>query len=76
VLNNHELGMILVEQRMENYPNFGTDLHNPDFAAYARACGGEGFRVGTPAELAPAILNALESGHPAIVDVETDPKRF
>jgi len=76
VLNNHELGMIRVEQRVENYPNFGTDLHNPDFAAYARACGGDGFRVGTPAELAPAILNALESGRPAIVDVETDPKRF
>jgi pyruvate oxidase len=76
VLNNHELGMIRVEQRVENYPNFGTELHNPDFAAYARACGGEGFSVERPAELAPAIVNALESGRPAIVDVETDPKRF
>lgn len=55
VLNNHELGMIRVEQRMENYPNFGTELHNPDFAAYARACGGEGFSVERPDELAPAV---------------------
>ena len=68
--------MTRVEQRVENYPNFGTELHNPDFAAYARACGGEGFSVERPAELAPAIVNALESGRPAIVDVETDPKRF
>lgn len=76
VLNNHELGMIRVEQRMEHYPNFGTELHNPDFAAYAQACGGAGFRVETPAALAPAVREALSAGVAAVVDVETDPKRF
>ncbi|WP_067050734.1 thiamine pyrophosphate-binding protein [Methanofollis ethanolicus] len=76
VLNNHELGMILVEQKMENYPNFGTELHNLDFAAYARACGGAGFRVERPADLAPAVREALAAGVPTVVDVETDPKRF
>ncbi|WP_245619053.1 thiamine pyrophosphate-dependent enzyme [Methanogenium cariaci] len=43
ILNNHELGMIQVEQTVEQYPNFGTDLYNPDFAAYASICGGEGY---------------------------------
>ncbi|QYZ78324.1 thiamine pyrophosphate-binding protein [Methanofollis formosanus] len=76
VLNNHELGMILVEQRMEHYPNFGTELHNPDFVDYAQACGGQGFRVERPDDLAPAVAEALAAGVPAIVDVETDPKRF
>jgi pyruvate oxidase len=33
VLNNHQLGMIQVEQMTEHYPNFGTELTNPDFAA-------------------------------------------
>ncbi len=76
VLNNHELGMILVEQKMEHYPNFGTELHNPDFAAYARACGGSGFRVERQADLAPAVREALSAGVPTVIDVETDPKRF
>lgn len=76
VLNNHELGMILVEQQMEHYPAFGTELHNPDFADYAQACGGAGFRVERPDELAPAVTRALAAGVPALVDVETDPKRF
>ena len=76
VLNNHELGMIRVEQQMEHYPNFATDLLNPDFAAYGKACGGEGIRVERPDELKPAILRAMGMDLPVIVDVETDPRRF
>lgn len=76
ILNNHELGMIRVEQTMEHYPVFGTDLHNPDFAAYARACGGAGFRVERPADLAGTIREALSTGAAAVVDVETEPGRF
>jgi pyruvate oxidase len=76
ILNNHQLGMIQVEQRMEHYPNFGTELLNPDFAAYARACGGEGVRVERPGELEGAIEEALRRDVPFIVDVETDPRRF
>ncbi|HUK93279.1 MAG TPA: thiamine pyrophosphate-dependent enzyme, partial [Methanomicrobiales archaeon] len=59
VLNNRELGMIRVEQQMEHYQNFGTELLNPDFAAYADACGGRGIRVTRPGELEPAIRKAM-----------------
>jgi pyruvate oxidase len=76
ILNNHQLGMIQVEQLMEHYPNFGTELLNPDFAAYARICGGEGVRVERPGELKGAIEEALRRDVPFIVDVETDPRRF
>jgi pyruvate oxidase len=76
VLDNRELGMIRVEQQMEHYPNFGTDLLNPDFAAYGDACGGKGIRVGRPEELEPAIKQALALDTVVIVDVETDPRRF
>jgi pyruvate oxidase len=75
VLDNRELGMIRVEQEMEHYPNFGTDLLNPDFAAYADACGGKGIRVTSPGELEPAILKAMELDTVVIVDAETDPRR-
>jgi len=76
VLNNRQLGMIRIEQMMERYPNFGTDLLNPDFAKYAEICGGAGIRVARPDELRPAIERAMAMGRPVIIDVETDPDRF
>jgi pyruvate oxidase len=76
VLNNKQLAMIQVEQKMEGYPSFGTDLLNPDFAAYAKACGGIGFIVSKPGELKQAIQQGIALNKPVIVDVDTDPKRF
>lgn len=76
LLNNHQLGMIQVEQLMEHYPNFGTDLLNPDFAAYAEICGGAGIRVEAPADLGPAIVRAMDMARPVILDIDTDPRRF
>ena len=76
VLNNRQLGMIQVEQRVEGYPNFGTQLLNPDYAAFAESSGGIGFRVRSSDELRPAIERAMRSNRPAIVDVDTDPERF
>jgi pyruvate oxidase len=76
ILNNHQLGMIRVEQFTEHYENFGTDLLNPDFARYAEICGGEGISVKKPEELAPAVRRAMSLNRPVIVSVETDPRRF
>ncbi len=76
VLNNHELAMIREEQREANYPPYGTDLTNPDFAAYAEACGGAGIRVTRPQDLADAVLRAVRMNKPVVIDIETDPVRF
>jgi pyruvate oxidase len=76
VLNNHQLGMIQVEQMMEHYPNYATDLLNPDFARYAEVCGGLGISVHHPGELKPALATAMATNRPVIIDIETDPKRF
>lgn len=76
ILNNRQYGMIQVEQKLEKYQNFGTDLLNPDFAAFAGSCGGEGIRVKKPDDLQPAIMDAMVLDAPVIVDVDTDPKRF
>jgi len=76
ILNNSQLGMIQVEQMTENYPNYATELLNPDFAAYATACGGFGISVEKPGDLKQAIIDAVKSGVPSIVDVATDPRRF
>jgi pyruvate oxidase len=76
ILNNHQLGMIQVEQMMENFPNFGTDLLNPNFSQFAENCGGTGFAVQDPDALKPALEKARSLHTPVIVDIETDPKRF
>ena len=76
VLNNHQYGMIQQEQAMEGYSNFGTDLENPDFAAYARACGADGVRVTGTEELQPAVEAALAADRVVLLDIETDPRRF
>jgi len=74
VFNNSALGMIAWEQELDGYPNYSTELRNPDFAEYANSSGGLGIRVGEPGELKPTLEQALASKKPSLVDVVTDPK--
>ena len=76
LFNNRQLGMIMQEQRVENYPNWQTDLYNCDFADYAKNCGGIGISVRDPEELEGATEEALSLEKPVIVDIDTDPRRF
>lgn len=76
VLNNGQLGMIMQEQKTEQYPNWQTELHNPDFARYAELCGATGIGIEEPGELRGAVKKALDAKGPALVDIVTDPRRF
>jgi pyruvate oxidase len=76
LFNNKQLGMIMQEQRVENYPNWQTELYNCSFAEYARNCGGTGIEVAKAKDLEGATERALSSDGPALVDINTDPKRF
>jgi pyruvate oxidase len=76
VLNNKKLAMIELEQRREQFPPFGVDLLNPDFAAFAKACGATGIKVLKPRELKDAVEQALKTNTQVLLDVDTDPKRF
>jgi acetolactate synthase I/II/III large subunit len=75
VVNNGMYGTIRMHQERE-YPGrvSGTELANPDFAAYARAFGGHGERVERTADFAPAFGRALASGKPAIRELKIDPE--
>jgi acetolactate synthase I/II/III large subunit len=75
ILNNGTYGTIRMHQERE-YPGrvSGTDLRNPDFAAYARAFGGHGETVSVTEEFAPAFKRARDSGKPAIIEVKLDPE--
>jgi acetolactate synthase-1/2/3 large subunit len=46
--------------------------YNPDFAAWARACGAAGFTVTRPQELGAAIEQALKLHRPCVIDVHVD----
>ena len=43
------------------------DFPNPDYVAYARACGAQGFRVSSVAEFEAAFRTALASGKPTLI---------
>jgi acetolactate synthase I/II/III large subunit len=74
VVNNGMYGTIRMHQERE-YPGrvFGTDLRNPDFAAYARAFGGHGETVERTADFAAAFQRASNAGKPAILELKIDP---
>ncbi len=44
------------------------EFNNPDYVAYAKACGARGYRVETLADFESAFQDALASGRPAIID--------
>ena len=73
LLANSELGKISKEQRGEHYDVWQTKLNNPDFAEFARSCGGYGVRVGVQDDLGQAIKTALAHEGPALVQIDTDP---
>ncbi|MGO8805011.1 MAG: thiamine pyrophosphate-dependent enzyme [Candidatus Bathyarchaeia archaeon] len=76
VINNKRLGMIMQEQKVEGYESWQTDLFDVNFADFAEHAGGVGIRVSEPGELGAAVDKALAATKPAIVDIETDPRRF
>ncbi len=72
VLDNGELGKISREQVGAMRPIWQTGLVNPDFAEYARICGGRGFSVDHAAELPEVLAEALAvDDGPVIVRVPT-----
>jgi pyruvate dehydrogenase (quinone) len=73
VFNNHRLGMVQMEMEVAGLPHYGCELKNPNFATIAQAIGLLGLRVEDPAEVRPALEQALASSGPALVDVVTDP---
>ncbi len=74
VFNNAKLGLIQMEQEAEGLPESDTALHNPNFAAFARNCGAEAWRIEEPAELGDRLHQAIRSERPVLLDVDVDPE--
>jgi pyruvate dehydrogenase (quinone) len=73
VIKNNTLGMIKWEQMVFlGNPEYGCELHPIDFAAFARACGGAGFRIEDPSECGAILDEALATPGPVVVEAVVD----
>jgi pyruvate dehydrogenase (quinone) len=72
LFNNQSLGMVQLEMEVAGMSPFGCNLKNPNFAALAQAVGLFGVRVEDPAQVRPALEQALAYAGPALVDIVTD----
>ncbi|HEX7582815.1 MAG TPA: thiamine pyrophosphate-binding protein [Gaiellaceae bacterium] len=74
VVNNGMYGTIRMHQE-RHYPGrvVGTELANPDFAAYARAFGAHGETVTQTSEFAAALDRSLAAGTSALIELQIDP---
>ena len=74
LLNNGQLGKITKEQRAGEWEVWQTSLHNPNFAEFAKLCGGHGQRVTSMDQLDEAFRQALAIKGPALVEILSDPE--
>jgi pyruvate dehydrogenase (quinone) len=72
VFDNGRLGMVKLEMEQVGLPEFGTVLHNPDFAAMAGAIGLHGIRVTDPRDVDAAVQAAFAHPGPVLLDVVTN----
>lgn len=75
VVDNAMYGTIRMHQE-RSYPGrvSGTELVNPDFAAWARSYGANGETVRRTGDFAPAFERAVESDRPTLIHVFLDPQ--
>ncbi|TEB14576.1 Acetolactate synthase large subunit [Pelotomaculum sp. FP] len=73
ILDNGVLGMVRQWQELFYNRRYSqTELSNPDFVKLAEAYGAEGIRVTKPAEVAPALEQAIRSSKPVMIDFIVD----
>lgn len=68
VFNNQKIQLIEDEQKQVGNPPTETELSNIDFAAFAVACGAEGYTAKNRTELKEALAKAKESSEPVVID--------
>jgi len=68
VFNNSSLAFVELEMKAAGILDFGTDLHNPNFAKIAEAAGILGLRAETPEQVKPMIEQALQHDGPVLLE--------
>lgn len=70
VCNDHGYNAMRRHQRLRyGSRTFASDLVTPNFAAFAESFGARGIKLESPAELEPALREALAAKRPAVIDL-------
>ncbi|MBD3235282.1 MAG: acetolactate synthase large subunit [Candidatus Eisenbacteria bacterium] len=72
LLNDDGFGFIRWKQASMGYRDFGLQLGNPDFVAYARSYGAEGHRISATDELGPVLQKAFDAQKPVLIECPID----
>ncbi|MGD0733149.1 MAG: ubiquinone-dependent pyruvate dehydrogenase, partial [Terracidiphilus sp.] len=68
IFNNSSLAFVELEMKAAGILDFGTDLHNPNFAQMAEAAGILGLRPETADQVRPMIEQALSHDGPVLIE--------
>lgn len=72
ILRDDGYGMIKWKQQEMGFDNYGLDFGNPDFPAYARCYGANGYRVNRAAEFAPLLQDCLRQPGVHLIELPVD----
>lgn len=73
IFNNRTLGMVKLEMQVAGYPQWQTDMKNPDFAKVAEAMDIKAWNVEECENVKGTLLEAFAHNGPALVNIFTDP---
>jgi acetolactate synthase-1/2/3 large subunit len=76
VIADRSLSLIRIAQESRGLPNYGVDFGPIDAVRVAEACGADGVRVSTPAELSAAVASAARSRSSTVIEVPLDPALY
>jgi acetolactate synthase I/II/III large subunit len=68
IFDDREFKLIKIYQVVTYLESGLVEFDNPDFAAYAKACGADGYRVETLDEFTDAFERALLANRPTVID--------
>lgn len=73
IFNNRALGMVKLEMLVAGYPDWQTDMKNPDFAKVAEAMGIKAWSVKECQGVKATLQEAFQHDGPALINIFTDP---
>jgi acetolactate synthase-1/2/3 large subunit len=76
VLSDQALSQIKIKQTKKRLAVVGTEFRAPDYVRIAGAFGGSGISVGTEAEYADALKEALRSQRFTVIQARIDPSQY
>lgn len=74
IFNNRALGMVKLEMEVAGFPDWQTDMHNPDFKKLAESMNIKAWEAKESNEVQEALVAAFADKGPALINIYTDPE--